>query len=137
MRLRTNAAMVAMVAASALLLGGCAIRRVDMDRRNAEFQATIPTCNSDQTCSAKWDAAQLWIVHHSGFKLQTVTNVLMETYRGGANSAELAFRVTKEPVGGGVFQILVFASCNNIVMCVPNGHEAAMAFNASVGAGNL
>jgi len=45
-----------------------------------QFQNTIPTCSGEADCKAKWEAAQLWVVHNAGFKIQTATDVLIETY---------------------------------------------------------
>ncbi|MES1241775.1 MAG: SHOCT domain-containing protein [Acidobacteriota bacterium] len=100
----------------------------------AEFEETIPVCEGEADCKAKWEAAQLWIVHNSAFKLQTATDVLLETFSPGRSDARLAARVTKEPLGGGRYRLLVSLWCNNIFGCVPDGWQAALAFNREIGA---
>jgi hypothetical protein len=99
----------------------------------SEFQNTIPTCEKDVDCDVKWDAAQLWVVHHAAYKIQTSTNVLIETYNA-VNSADTGFmvQVTKEPLGGGKYQILVNIHCANMFGCVPNQLPAMVDFNRTV-----
>jgi hypothetical protein len=62
-------------------LQGCAIApTAEQQREQARFQQTIPTCRDDRDCKVKWEAAQLWIVHNASYKIQTATDVLLETY---------------------------------------------------------
>ena len=122
--------------ALALLLGAacgaCALDSQAMQQKKAEFQRTIPTCEATIDCNAKWEAAQLWIIHHAGFKLQTVTDVILETYNPGPYDALDAVRVTKEPIGGGRYALVVYVWCNNIFSCVPNTWDAAIDFNRTI-----
>jgi len=100
----------------------------------AQFRNTIPTCDGDADCKAKWEAAQLWVVHNAGFKIQTATDVLIETYNPTGGSPSLAARVTKEPLGGGRYKLVVYVWCDNVFGCVPDGWQAAINFNQVVGA---
>jgi len=108
--------------------------------KQAEFNRTIPICTNEKDCTDKWDAAQLWVVHHADFKIQTATNVLIETYNATNGTTSLAVRVTKEPVGGGQYKFLVNVWCDNIFGCIPNNRnfddewDAALDFNRTVGA---
>lgn len=117
------------------LLGSCATAPSPaIEAKRAQFESTIPTCEGEADCKAKWEAAQLWVVHNAGFKIQTATDVLIETYNPGPSDAKVAARVTKEPLGGGKYKLVVFVWCNNIFGCVPNGWDAAINFNTVVGA---
>ncbi|MDE2465491.1 MAG: hypothetical protein KGO02_17525 [Alphaproteobacteria bacterium] len=116
-------------------LSGCAAMPSKANQAKiAKFQQTIPTCNSDAECKAMWDAAQLWIVHNAGYKLQNVTDVLLQTYSPGPYDTDLAVEVTKEPQGHGIYQIVVRAWCNNLFGCTPNALDAELDFNVKVGA---
>ena len=116
-------------------LSGCAAMPSKADQAKiAKFQQTIPTCSSDAECKAMWDAAQLWIVHNAGYKLQNVTDVLLQTYNPGPYDTDLAVEVTKEPQGNGVYKIVVKAWCNNLFGCTPNALDAELDFNSKVGA---
>lgn len=118
-----------------LALSGCATvsdaeRMALMDRINK----TIPTCAGVEECNAKWEAAQLWVVHNASYKIQTATTVLIETYNPAPSSPSLAARITKEPLGGGKYRILVALWCDNMFGCVPSAFDKALDFNKTVGA---
>jgi hypothetical protein len=118
-----------------LVASGCASApSPEIQAKRVQFESTIPICEGEADCKAKWEAAQLWVVHHAGFKIQTATDVLIETYNPGPSDATVAVRVTKEPLGGGKYKMLVFVWCNNIFGCVPNGWDAALNFNREIGA---
>ncbi|MDT3708149.1 MAG: hypothetical protein ROZ09_15105 [Thiobacillus sp.] len=126
--------LLAALIASATLIG-CAVtpnpqRQALLD----EINKTTPTCAGAEDCNAKWDAAQLWVVHNAGYKIQTATNVLIETYNPAQYSPGIAVLVTKEPMGGGAYRIPVKISCANIYGCQPDRYKAALDFNRVVGA---
>lgn len=102
--------------------------------KKALFQETIPVCEGEKDCLAKWEAAQLWIVHNAGYKLQITTSVLLETFNATGSTTKLAVQVTKEPMGGGKHKILVKTWCDNFIGCTPNAEDAALDFNQKVGA---
>jgi hypothetical protein len=125
-------ATVLVVGITALVTGGCAAG--PSPQVVQQFQNTIPTCSGDADCKAKWEAAQLWVVHNAGFKIQTATDVLIETYNATGGSPSIAARVTKEPLGGGRYRLVVFVTCDNMFGCVPDSWQAALNFNQVVGA---
>jgi hypothetical protein len=116
------------------ILSGCAGNSAEIQAKRAELERTTPICIDEADCTAKWEAAQLWIVHNAGYKLQTVTNVLLQTYNAAPNSPSLAVQATKEPMGGGKYKIAVSVSCSNMFGCVPNQWDAALSFNRTVSA---
>ena len=114
------------------LLVGCATSP-ERQAKQAEFNSTIPTCSGTAGCNAKWEAAQLWVVHNAGWKIQTQSSVLIETYNAVNSSTNIAVRVTKEPLGGGRYQFLVKVWCDNIFGCHPDSWDAALNFNREIG----
>jgi hypothetical protein len=92
------------------------------------FNQTIPVCQGKEDCQVKWDAAQFWIVKNLKMKLQTTTNVVIQTYSSPRNSLELAARVTKEPMGSGKYKILIHTWCDNFI-CTPRKNSAMIDFN--------
>jgi len=118
---------------SLVSVAGC-MTTAERQEKQDELARTAPVCSGEADCNAKWEAAQLWIVHHAAYKIQTVTNVLIETYNPGPNEPAIAVRVTKEPQGGGKYKLLVNIWCNNMFGCTPNQWDAALDFNRSVGA---
>lgn len=124
-----------LVSAASLLFSGCAIQQSpERQAKLSELQRTIPTCYGERDCEAKWEAAQLWIVHHAGYKLQTTTNVLLETYNPSRSSTAIAVQVTKEPEGGGRYKMPVKIWCDNMFGCLPDSLDAALDFNRTVAA---
>lgn len=134
MKRSTAVALTTTVALYALLSGCNTTPSPEIQAKRAELERTTPVCNDEKDCNAKWEAAQLWIVHNSGFKIQTATNVLIQTYNATGGSAAIAVQATKEPIGGGKYKILVRVSCDNMFGCVPNQWDAALDFNRKVGA---
>lgn len=113
---------------AAVGLSGCAGMQqaaAEDTAKRAQIEQTRPTCDGQQDCAAKWEAAQLWVIKHAGMKLQTVTTVLIQTF----NSADygLAMTVTKEPLGGGRYTIVAHATGLEPV-------DAVLAFNADIAA---
>lgn len=124
--------LVAVAALIAAATAGCATTGANGNAQMAEFSNTIPVCAGEAECQLAWEAAQLWIAQNSRFKIQTATNVLIETYNGGPYDATLSPRATKEPLGGGKYQIVFGGGCNNLFGCVPSKWEAGIQFNQYV-----
>lgn len=100
----------------------------------AEFEASRPTCDGQEQCDAMWERAQVWVAQNSRLKIQTATNVLIETYGGRQHDTTLSMRVLKEPMGGGKYRIVFSGGCNNMFGCSPTTAEAGIVFNAYVNA---
>lgn len=115
------------------LLAGCAVTGNTPERR-AELAATAPKCYTDKDCEIMWSAARRWVLSNAGMKLQIVTADFMETYNPLPNSSKLAVRVTKEPMREGGYRIAVVTWCDNLIGCVPDNWDAALAFNREVSA---
>lgn len=121
------------IGAASTMLFGCAASP-ELQATQAELRRTIPTCSGTEDCNAKWEAAQLWVVKNSGWKIQYQSNVLIETYNATGSSPRIAVRVTKEPMGGGKYQLIVNVWCDNIFGCQPNAWDAALDFNRQISA---
>jgi hypothetical protein len=99
-----------------------------------KFENTIPICDGVADCQAKWEAAQFWVVKYSPLKLQTATNVIIQTYNSPKDSLQLAASVTKEPLGNGRYKILINTWCDNwMFSCNPEKMDAQIHFNNYVG----
>jgi hypothetical protein len=82
----------------------------------------------DATCKQDWERAQLWLAKHSSWKLQTSTDVLLQTYNGTQYSPTYAFSVTREPLGSGQYRIAMELGCGNPLGCNPNALDVRTAF---------
>lgn len=61
-----------------LLASGCAMTSPQVASVLDSLPPAEPvTC---QDSSTEWDRAQLWIVKHSEYKVQSATNVMIQTY---------------------------------------------------------
>ena len=100
-----------------------------------EYSRTLPICSTDSQCEVMWAAARRWVNQNAGFRLDILTDDYMETHRS-ANEADarLFARVEKQPVNpdAGEYAIAVTLGCHNFLGCVPDRHEAALAFNKFV-----
>ena len=116
-------------------LSGCAVQQNPaVQAKIDEIERTIPTCTSEKECTAKWETAQLWVVKNAGYKIQTATTVLIQTFNATGSRVELAAQITKEPMGGGRYQFIAKVWCDNIFGCSPNRMDALLDFNRTLNA---
>jgi hypothetical protein len=58
-------------------------------------QATSPlTCMNKAECDAWWGRAQVWVTNHSEYKLQTVTDSIIQTAGPSGGKRALAYLIT-------------------------------------------
>jgi hypothetical protein len=131
--MRKQSSYIPLIALSSIL-GACAPlppTRAEVDLA-MEAIKTTPTCHGDQDCALKWEAAQLWVIKNAGYKIQTVTSVLIATHNPIRSYPRLAAQVTKEPLGGGRHKIVARLWCDNIMGCRPDPTAAVVDFNRTV-----
>lgn len=92
---------------------------------------TMPLC-SPENCKVRWEAAQLFVVRHADMKIQIATDVLIETY-GPVRSTDIALRVTKTPIGEGLYRISLMAWCSNLFGCSADPGDLQAQFASEVG----
>lgn len=70
-----------------------------------------------------WAKVRRYILDHSGFRLQTVTDSYLETYNT-RDTAETSrwWQASKEPRAGGGWVIVLDTGCNNFLSCGPFGN---------------
>lgn len=82
----------------------------------------------DSGCAVPWQRAQVWLAKHSTMKVQTATDVLLETYNPTGGIGRLGFSLTKEPTATpGSYRINVQAVCTGTLGCAPTDVEARQA----------
>ena len=117
----------------ALILTSCASGpSPDQGKMKTEYLNTIPVCDLKLDCTAKWEAAQLWVAKNAGYKIQTATNVIIETFNPTRDDTYLAAKITKEPIGSGKYKIVANLWCNNMFGCNPDKWLASIEFNKSI-----
>lgn len=108
-------------------------QRALQEKRDRAIQ-TIPVCDGEKDCAAKWEAAQLWVSQNAGYKIQISSNVIIETYN--SQDSTLAASITKEPLGSGKYKIIAKIWCSyedqGPYSCRPYSLDATLDFNAKV-----
>jgi len=100
-------------------------------RQTGGTSSDSPTCEADK-CNYMWEAAQVWVSNNSAYKIQIATSAIISTYNSTRGSTDLAFKVTKEPIGSGKYKISMFARCDNILGCAVNPDQAVQNFNRHI-----
>lgn len=111
---------------------GCAhIKQVNLESQQALQRVidTAPTCSTEKECTTKWDAAQYWVSTNAGYKIQTASTAVIETYNASRGSRELAMKVLKEPLGEGKYALKITATCNSAIGCKRRPEWVMQEFN--------
>jgi hypothetical protein len=128
--LAKTAAMSTVVAAIALLAGCSTTGQIAGETME---QATAPlTCTNKAECDAWWARAQVWVSNHSEYKLQTVTDSIIQTDGPSGGKRALAYQITKTPSNEGTATIGFAAHCDNMLGCEPNPWKAGADFKQFV-----
>jgi hypothetical protein len=86
----------------------------------APARAVGPIVECDSGCKPEWERAQVWIAKHSNMKIQTATDLMIQTYTSVDYSTYLDFTVVKEPVGAGRYRITARTHCAAMFGCSPS-----------------
>jgi hypothetical protein len=122
-----------------LLSAGCAdlrektaavLKDMEPRTRQARFENSIPECDGEADCAAKWEAARRWVKHNVGLILWTTsTPDVIRMY-----TPEMKVTVTKEPTGSEKFRIVMSIACYlSLGSCNGWGVAPPIEFNKAVG----
>jgi hypothetical protein len=59
---------------AAVMLSGCATGSSPELAKMDALNKSIPVCDGEVDCKAKWEAAQLWVVHNAAYKIQIMSD---------------------------------------------------------------
>ncbi len=125
---------LAAIAAALALLAGCSTS--GQIAGETMEQATAPlTCTNKAECDAWWARAQVWVSNHSEYKLQTVTDSIIQTDGPSGGKRALAYQITKTPSNEGTATVGFAAHCDNMLGCEPNPWKAGADFKQFVRGG--
>lgn len=100
------------------------------------LEANAPLiCNGAEQCNTWWRRAQYWVTTNAGFKVQTATDIVIETYNPPNYSLSWAFRATREPRDGGSDRIRLTPSCGPAPVCQAHPQSLVAKFNRYVRTG--
>lgn len=109
-----------------LIALGCAHKRP----QNAAPPRQI-ICSKGEECEVRWGRSVAWVSQNSYWKMRNQTDALIET-EGPLDSPNLAYSITKTPLGGGKYEIGFSAGCGNMFGCVPDAYDAREDFTTFV-----
>lgn len=120
-----------------LIVASCAPQASQRDAASyeegrIEIKRTMPTCKEARECEVKWAAARKWVLDHSAYKIQHITDDYIETYNPQRYSTGIAVRVRKDAISSGGYRFLVDVWCDNSRGCQPDSQSAAISFNRTV-----
>lgn len=126
-----------MAAAAAVTLAGCVSPQMMQQAEAVEpwetEEANLPVeCKGAAQCATVWRAAQVWVANNSGFKMQVVSDAIIQTYNAPNYSQRYAFQVTREPRGGDLDRILIVPSCGGAPMCRLSPWRMSARFNRAM-----
>ena len=114
------------------VLSGCAETPTVGGSAASATSAEPVLCVGKLQCDAYWQRAQAWVANNSAYRLQTVTDTVIETAGPAAARTGLAFRITRVPDNQDGARIFVLAACGNAVGCSPASSDAVIAFKRFV-----
>ena len=113
-----------------LVLAACA-SAPDDPASNPEAAAPLACINKAQ-CDLYWQRAQAWIAANSAYRVQHVTDTVIQTYGPMGATFALAYTVVKTPSPDGSGRIAIACACGNLIRCEPTKTEATIAFKRFV-----
>ena len=120
-----------LLCAGLVTLSGCSPVRFSEPAANPEAAEPV-LCASKAQCEIYWQRAQAWVANNSPYRLQTVTDAVIETDGPAPAQTRPAFRITKVPDNTGGARIYAVAACSNVYVCSPTPTDAIAAFKRFV-----
>jgi hypothetical protein len=89
-------------------------------------------CVGRQQCDIYWQRAQAWVANNSEYRLERVTDTIIETQGPLVARNGWAYRVTRVPDDKDGAQIYILATCANAFGCSPGSSDVLTAFRRFV-----
>ena len=100
-------------------LSACASTSAELTTALAPAASVGTSVECDSGCKTEWQRAQFWLGKHATTKVQTATDIVIQTYNPRPDAPEYSFSVTKEPIGGDRYKISAEAFCGSMLGCSP------------------
>ncbi len=111
-----------------LIFFGCASTSPRLAAALAPAAGIGNNVSCQEGCREEWERAQLWIAKHSMWKIQTATDVLIQTFSPMRQETSYGFSIMKEPAGSGNYTIIMDLQCGNALGCSPKPIDVRNAF---------
>jgi hypothetical protein len=112
-----------LIAALVAVITGCATPIHPDVARQAE---TPLACKNKTECDLFWQRTQVGIAKHADWRIQTATDVVIQTFGPGAHSPSLAYMATRQNNSDGSGRISINANCDNMFGCQPARSEGIL-----------
>ena len=103
----------------------------DDPAKNPEAAAPL-ACLDKTQCDLYWQRAHARIAVNSKYRVQHVTDTVIQTYGPMTGTFDLAYTVVKTPSADGSGRIAIACACGNLFHCEPTRTEATIAFKRFV-----
>jgi len=107
----------------AVIASACSSTSTELQTALAPAASVGTSVECDSGCTVEWQRAQLWLAKHATMKVQTATDVLLQTYNPPEDHPQYGFSVTKEPIGAGRYRIATEIFCQNLIGCSPRKED--------------
>jgi hypothetical protein len=110
-------------------VSGCAAPVYVLSDEERQQLAQPVECRGAEPCSALWRRVQAWVARNSGYKIQTASDAIVQTFNAQDYSTSWAMQVVREPVGNGVERLSFSASCGRAPICGQSADQVRARFH--------
>lgn len=100
-----------------LFLSGCVSTNSHLQTVLAPAENIGNSVECSKGCKDEWNRAQFWIAKHSKLKIQTMSDVMIDTYNAINQDTVFQFTITREPMGNDNYSIVMNLRCGNYIGC--------------------
>lgn len=101
-----------------LSLAGCATPQQISPELQAEIEKPL-VCEGREQCGLFWQRATFYVNKNSPFKIQTVSDNLIQTYSPTGGTPLIGYNISKEPLTNESARIWAKIYCDSMFGCVP------------------
>ncbi|MHB0992682.1 MAG: hypothetical protein ACYC0M_15595 [Burkholderiales bacterium] len=95
-------------------LSGCADQSISPELDSAAHDPL--TCANKSQCDIYWSRVQIWVSQNSFFRIQTVTDTILNTY-GPDQYNHIAYQINRIPNEDGSARIKINSGCDIPMLC--------------------
>lgn len=116
------------VVVACLVLAACNTMTPEQKSALAAQASRPVVCSSDQDCRVKWSRAVQWVMQNSAYKLQTQSDLVIQTMGPLPDDTRPAFTISRSANANGSGVINFSGGCDNIFGCIPSMLEEQASF---------
>ena len=117
---------------AAMMLASCSSEPRKLSAAEQEIYSQQVRCYGADECTKLWRKAQVWAATHSGYKIQTATDSIIDTYNAMAYSTSWAIRIIRVPGPQDVDELQIFPDCGPAPLCRETKAEIVVDFKRAM-----